>query len=133
MERQAAGDHGFIGIDFGTANSCVGYAAYTDRGTGEVDPDPVKRPEVVTFNNDEQREERRRFIDERQGKANLFVLANDLKSPVAQMPVQEDIRAAFSIQVRLSPNLYELRTRWRSPKAGIFWYVAAVGSRNNLI
>lgn len=40
-----------IGIDFGTANSCVAYAAYLERGKGEVDPDPLRRPEVVTFNN----------------------------------------------------------------------------------
>src|SRR5207244_3438184 len=40
-----------IGIDFGTANSCVAYAAYLDRGRGEVDPDPLRRPEVLLFNN----------------------------------------------------------------------------------
>lgn len=38
-----------IGIDFGTANSCVAFASYTDRGSGLVDPDPLHRPEVVTF------------------------------------------------------------------------------------
>lgn len=38
-----------IGIDFGTANSCVAYATYQDRGNGEVDPDPLHRPEVVPF------------------------------------------------------------------------------------
>ncbi len=38
-----------IGIDFGTANSCVAFASYTDRGNGVVDPDPLHRPEVVTF------------------------------------------------------------------------------------
>jgi hypothetical protein len=65
---------------------------------------PDGRCEVVTFDNNEQREERRKFIDERQGKASLFVLANDLKSPVTQMPAQNDIAAVFSVQVRLSPN-----------------------------
>lgn len=39
-----------IGIDFGTSNSCVSYATYYDRGNGEVDPDPLQRPDVVTFN-----------------------------------------------------------------------------------
>ncbi len=38
-----------IGIDFGTANSCVAYATYFDRGKGEVDPDPLHRPEVIPF------------------------------------------------------------------------------------
>ncbi|HTE19047.1 MAG TPA: hypothetical protein VK689_11790, partial [Armatimonadota bacterium] len=38
-----------IGIDFGTANSCVAYASYLDRGNGEVDPNPVHRSEVITF------------------------------------------------------------------------------------
>ena len=38
-----------IGIDFGTANSCVAYASYFDRGNGEVDPDPLHRPEVIPF------------------------------------------------------------------------------------
>ncbi len=42
-----------IGIDFGTANSCVAYAAYHDRGDGEVDPDPLHRPEVIPFHNRE--------------------------------------------------------------------------------
>jgi hypothetical protein len=40
-----------IGIDFGTANSCVAYASYFDRGDGEVDPDPLHRPEVLPFHN----------------------------------------------------------------------------------
>ncbi|MFN3653170.1 MAG: Hsp70 family protein [Armatimonadota bacterium] len=40
-----------IGIDFGTANSCVAFASYFDRGNGEVDPDPLHRPEVVPFHN----------------------------------------------------------------------------------
>lgn len=40
-----------IGIDFGTANSCVAYASYFDRGNGEVDPDPLHRPEVIPFYN----------------------------------------------------------------------------------
>ncbi len=38
-----------IGIDFGTSNSCVCYASYYDRGNGDVDPDPLQRPDVVTF------------------------------------------------------------------------------------
>ena len=38
-----------IGIDFGTSNSCVTYATYYDRGTGQLDPDPVQRPEVISF------------------------------------------------------------------------------------
>jgi len=38
-----------IGIDFGTSNSCVSYATYYDRGNGDVDPDPLQRPEVVSF------------------------------------------------------------------------------------
>lgn len=40
-----------VGIDFGTANSCVAYATYFDRGNGEVDPDPLHRPEVIPFHN----------------------------------------------------------------------------------
>jgi molecular chaperone DnaK (HSP70) len=40
-----------VGIDFGTANSCVAYASYFDRGNGEVDPDPLHRPEVIPFFN----------------------------------------------------------------------------------
>lgn len=40
-----------VGIDFGTANSCVAYASYFDRGNGEVDPDPLHRPEVIPFHN----------------------------------------------------------------------------------
>jgi molecular chaperone DnaK (HSP70) len=40
-----------IGIDFGTSNSCVTYATYYDRGAAEVDPDPLQRPEAVSFNN----------------------------------------------------------------------------------
>ena len=40
-----------IGIDFGTANSCVAYASYLDRGKGEVDPDPQHRPQVIPFFN----------------------------------------------------------------------------------
>src|SRR4051794_41148816 len=42
-----------VGIDFGTSNSCVAYATYYDRGNGEVDPDPLQRPDVVTFNHRE--------------------------------------------------------------------------------
>ncbi len=38
-----------IGIDFGTSNSCVTYATYYDRGNGDVDPDPIQRPEAITF------------------------------------------------------------------------------------
>jgi molecular chaperone DnaK (HSP70) len=38
-----------IGIDFGTANSCVAYASYFDRDAQEVDPDPLHRPEVIPF------------------------------------------------------------------------------------
>src|SRR5947207_2680432 len=38
-----------IGIDFGTSNSCVAYATYHDRGNGVVDPEPLHRPEVVSF------------------------------------------------------------------------------------
>lgn len=40
-----------VGIDFGTANSCVAFASYHDRGGGEVDPDPLHRPEVIPFYN----------------------------------------------------------------------------------
>jgi len=40
-----------IGIDFGTANSCVAFASYFDRGHGEVDPDPLRRPQVIQFQN----------------------------------------------------------------------------------
>lgn len=39
-----------IGIDFGTSNSCVSYATYYDRGNGDVDPDPLQRPETIPFN-----------------------------------------------------------------------------------
>lgn len=42
-----------IGIDFGTSNSCVAYATYYDRGSGDVDPDPVHRPEAIAFNHRE--------------------------------------------------------------------------------
>jgi hypothetical protein len=38
-----------IGIDFGTSNSCVAYATYYERGSGEIDPDPMQRPEVIPF------------------------------------------------------------------------------------
>lgn len=38
-----------IGIDFGTANSCVAYATYLDRGNGDVDPNPIHRAEVIPF------------------------------------------------------------------------------------
>jgi molecular chaperone DnaK (HSP70) len=38
-----------IGIDFGTSNSCVAIATYFERSPGEVDPDPLHRPEAVTF------------------------------------------------------------------------------------
>lgn len=40
-----------IGIDFGTSNSCVAYATYLDRGYGDVEPEPLNRPEVITFAN----------------------------------------------------------------------------------
>jgi len=39
-----------IGIDFGTSNSCVTYATYYHRGNSEVDPEPLQRPEAITFN-----------------------------------------------------------------------------------
>jgi molecular chaperone DnaK (HSP70) len=39
-----------IGIDFGTSNSCVTYATYLDRGNGEVEPEPLHRPEAIAFN-----------------------------------------------------------------------------------
>lgn len=39
-----------IGIDFGTSNSCVTYATYLDRGAGEVEPEPLHRPEAISFN-----------------------------------------------------------------------------------
>ncbi|HEU4752139.1 MAG TPA: Hsp70 family protein [Armatimonadota bacterium] len=42
-----------IGIDFGTSNSCVAYATYYDRGGGAVDPDPIHKPEAITFNHKE--------------------------------------------------------------------------------
>src|SRR5688500_1248252 len=38
-----------IGIDFGTSNSCVTYATYYEQGKGEIDPDPIQRPEVIPF------------------------------------------------------------------------------------
>lgn len=38
-----------IGIDFGTSNSCVTYATYLDRGAGEVEPEPLHRPEAISF------------------------------------------------------------------------------------
>ena len=38
-----------VGIDFGTANSCVAFASYNQRPDGRVDPDPLHRPEVVPF------------------------------------------------------------------------------------
>ncbi len=50
-ERNSVGTVYAIGIDFGTANSCVAHATYSDRGKGEVDPDPLHRPEVVPFHN----------------------------------------------------------------------------------
>lgn len=40
-----------IGIDFGTANSCVAYATYMERGKGDVDSTPLRRPEVIPFFN----------------------------------------------------------------------------------
>jgi molecular chaperone DnaK (HSP70) len=42
-----------IGIDFGTSNRCVAFASYYDRGKGVVDPDPIHRPEAVTFQHKE--------------------------------------------------------------------------------
>lgn len=39
-----------IGIDFGTSNSCVAYATYYDRGSEEIDADPLQRPEVIPYN-----------------------------------------------------------------------------------
>jgi molecular chaperone DnaK (HSP70) len=39
-----------IGIDFGTSNSCVTYASYYERSPGEIDPDALNTPEVITFN-----------------------------------------------------------------------------------
>lgn len=42
-----------IGIDFGTSNSCVAFATYYERAPGEVDSDPLHRPEAVTFNHRE--------------------------------------------------------------------------------
>jgi len=38
-----------IGIDFGTSNSCVTVATYYDRGAGELEPEPIQRPEAVSF------------------------------------------------------------------------------------
>ncbi|MGV3724057.1 MAG: Hsp70 family protein [Actinomycetota bacterium] len=38
-----------IGIDFGTSNSCVSYATYLDRGYGDVEPEPLNRPEAISF------------------------------------------------------------------------------------
>ena len=38
-----------IGIDFGTSNSCVAYATYYDRASGDIDPDPIQRPEALSF------------------------------------------------------------------------------------
>jgi molecular chaperone DnaK (HSP70) len=42
-----------IGIDFGTSNSCVAYATYYDRAQGDLDPDPLQRPEAIPFNGQE--------------------------------------------------------------------------------
>jgi molecular chaperone DnaK (HSP70) len=42
-----------IGIDFGTSNSCVTYATFYDRGAGDLDPDPLQRPEAIPFNHHE--------------------------------------------------------------------------------
>src|SRR5690349_3042498 len=39
-----------IGIDFGTSNSCVAYATFYERSKGDVDPDPLQRPEAISFN-----------------------------------------------------------------------------------
>lgn len=38
-----------VGIDFGTSNSCVAYATYYDRGEGELDAEPLQRPEAIPF------------------------------------------------------------------------------------
>lgn len=40
-----------IGIDFGTANSCVAYATYNETAPGTIDPTPLRRPEVIPFHN----------------------------------------------------------------------------------
>jgi len=39
-----------IGIDFGTANSCVAYGSYAQNGS-ELDSEPLRRPEVIPFHN----------------------------------------------------------------------------------
>jgi hypothetical protein len=38
-----------IGIDFGTNNSCVTYASYYEDARGRLQPDPIHRPDVITF------------------------------------------------------------------------------------
>jgi hypothetical protein len=38
-----------IGIDFGTSNSCVTYASYYRDERGRLQPEPVHRPDVITF------------------------------------------------------------------------------------
>jgi Hsp70 protein len=38
-----------IGIDFGTSNSCVTFATYYQDMNGRMEPEPVHRPEALTF------------------------------------------------------------------------------------
>jgi hypothetical protein len=37
-----------IGIDFGTSNSCITYATY-EESNGRLEPEPIHRPEPITF------------------------------------------------------------------------------------
>jgi Hsp70 protein len=71
-----------IGIDFGTANSCVAYGSYVDRGNGEVDPDPLHRSEVIPIHG--------------QDTIPTAIHAGDGRHPVFGLPAEE--RAALEPQ-----------------------------------
>jgi hypothetical protein len=38
-----------VGIDFGTSNSCITFATYYQEAQGRLEPEPVHRPEAITF------------------------------------------------------------------------------------
>src|SRR5215208_1664989 len=38
-----------IGIDFGTSNSCITFSTYYEDMNGRLEPEPIHRPEAVTF------------------------------------------------------------------------------------